>query len=53
MSLKESQGHQTYNESAEPYLGYNHAKIERPQLTPLNEATVNEKHYTCMNWSIY
>ena len=53
VTLKYGQSHQTWYKLVDPKKGYNHAKIERPQLTPLNEATVNEKHYTCMNWSIY
>ena len=28
MTLKQSQGHQTYNENVNPKQGYNHAKFE-------------------------
>ena len=32
VTLKESQGHQTYNENVHPKQGYNNAKLERPAL---------------------
>ena len=32
MTLKQSQGHQTYNENADPKQGYKHAKFERSCL---------------------
>ena len=30
MNLKQSQGHQTYNENIDPKQGYNHAVFESP-----------------------
>ena len=35
VTLKQSQGHQTQNDTVDPKKGYNHAKLERP---PLNSA---------------
>ena len=32
MTLKQSQGHQTYNDNVDPKQGKNHAKFERPPL---------------------
>ena len=29
VTLKQSQGHQTYNDNVDPKQGYNHAKFER------------------------
>ena len=35
MSFKQSQGHQTYNETVDP--GYNHAKFEKPHFDSVRE----------------
>ena len=37
MALKQSQGHQTYNENVDPMYGYNHAKLERSRFNGIQE----------------
>ena len=32
MTLKQSQGHQTYNDTLDPEQGYSHAKFERSRV---------------------
>ena len=37
MTLKQSQGHQTYDENVDSQQGYNHAKFERSCFTGVQE----------------
>ena len=37
VTLKQSQGHQTYNENVNPEWGYNHAKFERSHFNSVWE----------------
>ena len=37
VTLKQSQGHQTYNENVDPEQGYNHAKFERSCFNSIPE----------------
>ena len=37
MTLKQSQGHQTYNENVDPEQGYNHAKFEWSRFNSVKE----------------
>ena len=37
MTLKQSQGHQTYNENVDPEQVYNHAKFERSRFNSVRE----------------
>ena len=37
VTLKQSQGHQTYSDKLDPKQGYNHAKFERPCFNSVPE----------------
>ena len=37
MTLKQSQGHQLYNENVDPEQGYNHAKFEWSRYNSVRE----------------
>ena len=37
VTLKQSQGHQTYHDNVDPEQGYNHAKFERSCLNGFQE----------------
>ena len=37
MTVKQSQGQQTYHENVDPDQGYNHAKFERSHLNSVQE----------------
>ena len=37
MTLKQSQGHQTYDKNVDPEHGYNHAKFERSRFNSARE----------------
>ena len=37
MTLKQSQGYQTYNENVDPEQGYNHAKFRKSRFNSVQE----------------
>ena len=37
MTLRQSQGHKTYNENVDPEQGYNYAKFERSRFNSVRE----------------
>ena len=45
MTLKQSQGHQTYNKNIDPKQGYNHAKSETSHFHTVQEK-VNIKFFS-------
>ena len=52
VTLKQSQGHQSYNDNVDPKQGYNHAKFERFCVNGVQENAIVKAFFTRGNMSL-